>query len=102
MALLRSTWIAVLIVRCAPKSDRVGNPESEGRKLCRVISHSLATGRVRWNGRRGARLSNGLTGPKVYPPPAYHRALFGRPILMARGWEPRGHSYKTRRIGSAA
>src|SRR6516225_701559 len=39
-----------------------------------------ATVRVRWNGRRSTRLSNGLTGPEVYRTPAYHRASLGRRV----------------------
>src|SRR5262249_8293598 len=44
----------------------------------RARSAAPATVRVRWIGRRGARLSNGLTGPEVYRTPAYHRASPGK------------------------
>src|SRR5262249_16785440 len=36
--------------------------------------------RVRWNGGRGAKLSNGLRGPKVRRTPARHRASLARRV----------------------
>src|SRR5262249_15632538 len=39
-----------------------------------------ATVRVRWNGGRGAKLSNGLRGPKVRRTPARHRASLARRV----------------------
>jgi len=46
----------------------------------RARSAAPATVRVRWNGRRGPRLSNGLIGPEVYRTPARHRASLGRRV----------------------